>query len=205
MKRRESSVERQTDAQEPKKVKKAKEAKEAAATHDTPGWDPLDLPLDRRVPNEVWGCIFKNLYPSQLCRLSLVNKHFYTIVTSMSLWSRMFTLTHGPKKRLRTLRGMPESKSYMLFMCANSLHVCEQCLGPLKFKETAPLPKAHWAPLPTLSTKDLHYVGEEINKRWSIKMCESCYSKRPRNWRDYGTSYLDDTTRQRLLWYRRQQ
>ncbi|OAQ32549.1 hypothetical protein K457DRAFT_16112 [Linnemannia elongata AG-77] len=49
-------------------------------------------------------------------------------VLSVSV-SRMFSVVFGPTKRLRLLRNIPESKSYMLYMCAGSLHICEECLG----------------------------------------------------------------------------
>ncbi|KAG0342691.1 hypothetical protein BG000_002475 [Podila horticola] len=75
--------------------------------------------IDKRVPPEIWERIFSRLYPSQLSRMSMVNKNFNKIVSSLSVWSRMFSLIFGPEMKLRTLRNMPESKSYMLYMCLN--------------------------------------------------------------------------------------
>src|SRR5690348_10681543 len=69
--------------------------------------------LDKHAPAEIWEQIFSYLYPSQLCRLSMVNKTFETIVSSLPIWRYLFT-ENTVRKRLRFLRGIPESKSYML-------------------------------------------------------------------------------------------
>ncbi|KAK5805457.1 hypothetical protein F5H01DRAFT_353760 [Linnemannia elongata] len=82
--------------------------------------------LDKHVPAEIWEQIFSYLYPSQLCRLSMVNKAFEIIISSLPIWRYLFT-KNAFRKRLRFLRGITESKSYMLYMCANSLHICEEC------------------------------------------------------------------------------
>ncbi|KAG0065862.1 hypothetical protein BGZ89_007844 [Linnemannia elongata] len=82
--------------------------------------------LDKHVPAEIWERIFSYLYPSQLCRLLMVNKTFETIVSSLPIWRYLFT-ENTVRKRLRFLRDIPESKSYMLYICANSLHICEEC------------------------------------------------------------------------------
>ncbi|KAF9955077.1 hypothetical protein BGZ72_004032 [Mortierella alpina] len=162
-------------------------------------------PLDKRVPREVWECIFNRLYPSQLCRLSMVNKNFNDIVSSLSLWSRMFASTHGPSKRLRCLSGMRESKSYMLYMCANSLHVCETCLGTIQFEGTWNVrPNLRLAPLPTLSTDKCFYVGEAINKDWKIRVCGNCARRCGNDWSYFHADYLDNITRKRVEWYREQ-
>ncbi len=166
---------------------------------------PALEPLDQRVPREVWECIFNGLYPSQLSRLSLVNKNFNDIVSSLSLWSRMFTTAHGPKTRLRCLRGMPESKSYMLYMCANSLRVCEQCLGSFNHYFAKEKLEWHLAPLPTLCTEEFKYLGEPINEDWKIFICLSCSRKNRGTWAGYDTNYFDKTTKSRVQWYRSQQ
>ncbi|KAG0352272.1 hypothetical protein BGZ54_002873 [Gamsiella multidivaricata] len=81
------------------------ETQSALRTHDQ---------FDKRVPPEIWQRTFNRLYPSQLSRISMVNKNFNTIVSSLPVWSHMFSVAFGPKMRLRTLRNIPESKSYML-------------------------------------------------------------------------------------------
>ncbi|OAQ25155.1 hypothetical protein K457DRAFT_129255 [Linnemannia elongata AG-77] len=97
--------------------------------------------LDKHVPAEIWERIFSYLYPSQLCRFSMVNKTFETIVSSLPIWRYLFT-ENTFRKRLRFLRGIPESKSYMLYICANSLHICEECGYQHRFgsKNLADLP-----------------------------------------------------------------
>ncbi|KAG0338837.1 hypothetical protein BG005_003614, partial [Podila minutissima] len=73
-------------------------------------------PVHKRVPVEIWEQILNYLYPSQLSRISMVNKNFNSIVSLLKVWSRMFTIAHGPKAHLRPLLGIPKSKSYMTFM-----------------------------------------------------------------------------------------
>ncbi|KAK5827529.1 hypothetical protein F5H01DRAFT_361967 [Linnemannia elongata] len=158
--------------------------------------------IDKRVPPEIWQRIFSRLYPSQLSRLSLVNKNFYKIVSSLSVWSRMFSVTFGPKVRLRTLRNMPESKSYMLYMCASSLYICEACLGRTPFQDVSypyrPLPVL--APMQTMSRGSIKYLGEEINLCWKIRMCTACRSSQVLE-HEIGR---DDKTLSRIRWYRQQ-
>lgn len=140
-------------------------------------------PIGKRVPVEVWERIFDRLRPSQLSRLSMVNKNFNRIVSSLSVWSRMFSKVH-PYTRLRTLRNIPESKSYMLYMCALSLHVCEKCYCRLAYGQSnlyrLPLPEL--APMPRRLVPDDNYLleepdtylGEEVDCKWTIQMCFSC-------------------------------
>ncbi|KAF9535223.1 hypothetical protein EC957_001900, partial [Mortierella hygrophila] len=44
-------------------------------------------PAHKRVPVEVWEQIFSFLYPSQLSRISMVNKNFNSIVSLLKVWS----------------------------------------------------------------------------------------------------------------------
>ncbi|KAG0048213.1 hypothetical protein BGZ83_006797 [Gryganskiella cystojenkinii] len=132
--------------------------------------------LDKRVPPEIWENIFNRLLPSQLSRLSMVNKRFNTIVGSLIVWSQFFTATHGTKKRLRHLRGIPENKSFMLFMCASSLHICEKCFGNTAFDsgKLSNLPLPVLTPLPSLSTAEVEYLGERLNEDWYYRICLAC-------------------------------
>ncbi|KAG0195633.1 hypothetical protein BGX33_002880, partial [Mortierella sp. NVP41] len=134
--------------------------------------------IDKRVPPEVWEQIFNHLYPSQLSRMLIVNNNLNKIVSSLSVWSRMFSVVFGPAKRFRLLRNMPESKSYMLYMCAGSLHVCEECLG-LTLPSTA---EPVLALLPMLSKGNIRFLGEQVNEDWMVWLCQSCREKqiRPR-------------------------
>lgn len=81
------------------------------------------LLIDKRVPPEVWEQIFNHLYPSQLSRMSMVNNNRNRIVSSLSVWSRMFSVVFGPTKRLRLLRNIPESKSFTCFICARAVFI----------------------------------------------------------------------------------
>ncbi|KAH7054857.1 hypothetical protein BKA57DRAFT_501389 [Linnemannia elongata] len=116
------------------------------------------------IPVEVWEHILRYLYPSQLSRFSMVNKNFCVIVSSLDVWSRMFVIAYGPKAHLRTLVGVPRSKSYMMFMCSSSVHVCERCFGRTgynagsKFKLPLPIPVL----LPKRSTDTVKYLGERV-------------------------------------------
>ncbi|KAG0296900.1 hypothetical protein BGZ98_000780 [Dissophora globulifera] len=159
--------------------------------------------VDKRVPSEVWEQIFNRLYPSQLSRISIVNKTFNAIVSSLSLWSRMFTIAYGPKMRLRTLLNMPESKSFMLYMCVNSRYVCERCFTVTPFNDDYGRPRPSRAPLPTLSTREFQYLGEELNLGWRVNACHSCRE----SWSNRDFQYhgiKNQKTNERIQWYRTQ-
>jgi hypothetical protein len=166
--------------------------------------------IDKRVPPEIWERIFERLYPSQLIRMSMVNRNFDKIISSLSVWSYMFSVAFGPTMRLRTLRNMPESKSYMLYMCASSLYICEECLSRTpcetlrdwqgyRLAEREPRPTL--APMPTLSKGSFKYQGEEVNLNWTIWMCRSCRLKKKDSELQVGD---DQKTMDRILWYRSQ-
>jgi hypothetical protein len=163
--------------------------------------------IDKQVPPEIWERIFDRLYPSQLTRMLMVNNNFNKIVSSLSAWFRMFSVAFGPITRLRTLCNMPESKSYTLYMCASSLHICEECLSCIPFettcdqwgnRKTAMGLKPVLAPMPTLSKGNLKYLGEEVNLNWTILLCPSCRSKRVSKV-EVGD---DKVTKSRIQWYR---
>ncbi|KAF9967123.1 hypothetical protein BGZ70_000045 [Mortierella alpina] len=167
------------------------------------------LQIDQRVPLEVWQRIFNNLYPSQLCRLSMVNRHFNQIVSSLMLWTRLFPLIFGETKRLRTLGNIPESKSHMLYICANSLFICETCLGLTENQLYYHKPKPVLAPLPTMSKKDadaggVQFLGEELNRTWMIWMCAPCRDKQEEESKLKTEGPDDPKTQERIRWYREQ-
>ncbi|KAF9988604.1 hypothetical protein BGZ75_009102 [Mortierella antarctica] len=162
------------------------------------------LQIDHRIPLEVWQRIFSGLYPSQLCRLSMVNRNFNRIVSSLLIWSRIFPLIFGDTKRLRTLGNIPESKSYMLYICANSLYICEACLGLTENHLYFNKPQPTLAPMPTMTKGEIQFLGEELNLTWMIWMCSACRD------RQYEQSQLsteggdDVKTKDRIRWYREQ-
>ncbi|KAF9122055.1 hypothetical protein BGX30_002235 [Mortierella sp. GBA39] len=133
--------------------------------------------IDRRVPPEIWEQIFNYLYPSQLSRVSMVNKNLNVIICSLEVWPRMFYAAHGPKAQLRPLMCIPKAKSsYMMFMCAWSLHVCERCFGLTGYNAgnvyMLPLPIS--IILPRRSTDAIKYMGDRFDPNWTIRMCLPC-------------------------------
>lgn len=167
-------------------------------------------PIHKRVPIEVWERIFNRLYPSQLSRLSMVNKNFNNIVSSLSVWMDMFKAAHkrkgshrmgGPLKHLRTLHNMPNFKSHMLYMCAISLYICERCFNMSSSTPSECVkPKKSPAPMPIMSIGRIEYVGEELDLNWTVNLCQLCLIHKKVD----GTNYLDGRTRERILWYRTQ-
>ncbi|KAF9304930.1 hypothetical protein BGZ74_000147 [Mortierella antarctica] len=116
----------------------------------------------KTLPLEIWQQILPHLYPSQLARLCLVNKRFFDLVTNQPLWSAMY-YTAFPKETLDLLPGMPTSRSYMLFMCANSFLICEQCFVHHNPKD---LGRAQLASLPL-----------KVYLPWAsdnVKLCPQC-------------------------------
>ncbi|KAF8925968.1 hypothetical protein BGZ47_002947 [Haplosporangium gracile] len=122
-------------------------------------------PVLKRVPAEIWEQIFSYLYPSQLSRISMVNKNLNSIVSLLGIWSRMFAIAYGPKAHLRPLLGIPKFKSYMRFMCASSFHVCERCFDLTEYNagnlSKMPLPMPIL--LPRRSTDATTYLGERFD------------------------------------------
>ncbi|KAH7055022.1 hypothetical protein BKA57DRAFT_240738 [Linnemannia elongata] len=133
-------------------------------------------PVHKRVPVEVWEQILSYLYPSQLSRISMVNKNFQSVVSLLEIWSRMFAIAHGPKAHLRPLLNIPKSKSYMTFMCSSSLHVCESCFDLTEYNASnlSKLPLPIPILLPRRSTNVATYLGEKFDPDWTIRMCLSC-------------------------------
>ncbi|KAG0056044.1 hypothetical protein BGZ83_006481 [Gryganskiella cystojenkinii] len=82
-----------------------------------------------RLPFEIWEHhILPYLYPSQIARLSRASQTFYNMISSSRCWSKLFRKLFGIWTLLDTLPAMPESKSYMLYICAISSRICEKCL-----------------------------------------------------------------------------
>ncbi|KAG0048717.1 hypothetical protein BGZ83_006381 [Gryganskiella cystojenkinii] len=131
---------------------------------------------DVKVPLEVWEQIFIYLYPSQLSRMSMVSKTLSSVIGSLVLWLHLFNISHDAHIGLRLLKGVPESKSYMLYMCATSLHLCERCfrLVPFEVENSAELPLPVLVPLRSRSTNGVRYVGEQINLTWTVRFCLDC-------------------------------
>ncbi|KAF9371248.1 hypothetical protein CPB97_002126 [Podila verticillata] len=106
----------------------------------------------------------------------MVNKKLNAIVSSLEDWSRMFAVAHGPKAHLRPLVGILRSKSYMVFMCSSSLHICERCFGLTRYNadNLSKLPLPIPILLPRRSTDTITYLGERFDPNWTIRMCLPC-------------------------------
>lgn len=111
----------------------------------------------------------------------MVNRAFDSIVSSLPIWYYLFTKNcYG--YRLRLLQGKLESKSYMLYMCANSLHICEECgyqqrydlenLANLPLPVLVRLPKRHCS-----SDEKIKYLGDQLNLTWTVRKCCGCRRK----------------------------
>lgn len=149
--------------------------------------------IDQKIPVEIWHVIMSYLYPSQIIRLSCVSRTMHAIVSALNSWSRWFFKAHGPETRLFTLPGMPESKSYMLYMCAVSPRICERCFAHSGLGTVNPvtLPLSVHVPVPKIFktppkpfynnqgeyTTKVDYVGLPMNKSWTIRLCLSCRRK----------------------------
>ncbi|KAK3808847.1 MAG: hypothetical protein JOS17DRAFT_796855 [Linnemannia elongata] len=135
--------------------------------------------LSISVPNEIWERILSYLYPSQLSQMSMVDKNLSEIVSSLAVWPRMFYVAHGSKAQLRPLVCIPRfQSSYMMFMCALSLHVCEKCFGLTEYNagELYKLP----LPIPVLllrrSTDAIKFVGDSlgpVSRQISLRTMDS--------------------------------
>ncbi|GJJ75002.1 hypothetical protein EMPS_07360 [Entomortierella parvispora] len=128
------------------------------------------------VPLEVWQRICDYLYPSQLIRLSKVSSLTQHAVCNLPVWSKVFALTHGEKSRLHLLPKLPDSQSYMYYMCAISPKVCEQCFKNCDFETDRPsaFPLPTIAPSQTRCTKDITYHGEPVDKTFTVHLCLEC-------------------------------
>ncbi|KAG0053367.1 hypothetical protein BGZ83_001261 [Gryganskiella cystojenkinii] len=173
-------------------------------------------PVHKRVPAEIWELIFRNLYPSQLSHFSLVDKRLNAIVSSLEVWSHMFAVAHGPEAHLRPLAGISRSKSYMIFMCSSSLHVCEKCYGLTAYNadnlSDLPLPMPILLPRRSKDTtiKYLDQVAELslITRKGLIDEATVIMYMRQHLGGDVGieaskesTAEYDEKTETRIRWY----
>ncbi|CAO3564334.1 unnamed protein product [Mortierella alpina] len=91
---------------------------------------PPNNPLrdNSRLPTELWQAVCSYLYPSQLARLSRVNRTLYRLVANMRLWSTYFIQLRGRRWSFpfyEQLRNKPQL--HMHYIIALSYHVCDQC------------------------------------------------------------------------------
>ncbi|KAG0287551.1 hypothetical protein BGZ96_008538 [Linnemannia gamsii] len=142
----------------------------------------------------------------------MVNKNFCAIVSSLKVWSHMFVIAYGTKAHLRSPVGVPKSKSYMMFMCSSSLHVCERCFcltgynADSKYKLLLSIPIL----LPKRSTDGVKHLGERITT--SVDETIVIETMRRHFGGDVGisafkesTEAYDEKTETRIRWYQLQE
>ncbi|KAF8936696.1 hypothetical protein BGZ58_003846 [Dissophora ornata] len=139
---------------------------------------------EMRVPVDVWARICSYLYPSQLARLSLVNKAAYGMVTGLEIWSLWYKRLHGPPRKralpMKPISDLSASHSYMLYMCAISFQVCEKCFrqcdGKRQRGRLAAMPLAVELSSPALEVSNEQVHGDVTEERveWTIRLCKGC-------------------------------
>ncbi|KAG0328744.1 hypothetical protein BGZ99_004604 [Dissophora globulifera] len=156
----------------------------ARTPFDTP---TMDISIQMQVPASVWNRICSHLHPSQLARLSLVNKAAYNLVINLDIWSMMYKRMHGTPQilapPLQLLPRIPDSHSYQLFMCAISRQVCEGCFrrcdGQRQRGRLAamPLPVQQHFPSGWDRNETKLTTGKEEEERgegWNVNLCRNC-------------------------------
>jgi len=110
--------------------------------------------------------------------VSTVSTTLHNVVGSLPFWSFLFRQVFGSTKTLCLLPLVPESKSYMLYMCASSSLVCERCYT--YFENYLDVANAAALPLPVLLQsyrrmhKDTEEVGCPVDPKWTIQTCLAC-------------------------------
>ncbi|KAF9982137.1 hypothetical protein BGZ75_006484 [Mortierella antarctica] len=104
---------------------------------------------DSRLPTELWKVVCSYLYPSQLARLSRVNRTLNRLVSNMRIWSAYFVQLRGRRSFpfFEHLRNKPNH--HMHYIIALSYHICDHCTilshpdSPQKFA-AMPLSVLEW-------------------------------------------------------------
>ncbi|KAI7815856.1 hypothetical protein BC939DRAFT_471231 [Gamsiella multidivaricata] len=148
-----------------------------------------------KIPVQVWAHICSYLYPSQLAQLSLVNRTAYEIVAGLETWSKWYRRLSGKAEKLarqtepmELLPGLPESRSYMLYMCAISFQVCEGCFRRCDGRRIRG--RLALMPLPVVLSNGDGEGGSgnerergEGGELWTVRLCKHCrvmhYEKHP--------------------------
>ncbi|KAK3827852.1 MAG: hypothetical protein J3Q66DRAFT_408947 [Benniella sp.] len=148
--------------------------------------------VDRRVPSEIfppeiWKLVFQYLFPSQLSRVSMVCHEFYEIVTGLPLWSVIYAMAHPNNKNhvvggIKLIQSNYHPRDYMLYVCAESLMVCELCFAVNDDPEVTrdrlasfPLPVHMWRV--RAAFKDVTFLPYSVygqRKDWTIRLCLRC-------------------------------
>ncbi|KAF9346354.1 hypothetical protein BGX34_004021 [Mortierella sp. NVP85] len=147
--------------------------------------------LEKRLPIEIWEWIFKYLYPSQLSRVSIVCRTFYDIVSNLSLWSEIYATVHPNNQNhavggFKPVPGKNLNKDFMLYICAESLQICELCLSVYNEADVSrdrlaffPLPVHAWRiRLASKKTGNFQPFSAKIEPQdWVVRLCLSCRRK----------------------------
>ncbi|KAF9350323.1 hypothetical protein BGX34_001297 [Mortierella sp. NVP85] len=145
--------------------------------------------LEERIPAEIWQRIFLFLYPSQLSRVSMVCRGFNDIISKLSVWPEIYAKAHPDKKNhvvggVKPVVGKYPPKDFMLYLCAESLQICELCFGVYVGSEVAKdvlayltLPVQVWRVRATSKKAEfLPYLNGQP-KGWTIRLCLPCRRK----------------------------
>ncbi|KAG0255327.1 hypothetical protein BG011_005190 [Mortierella polycephala] len=150
-----------------------------------------------RLPVKAWTRICLFLYPSQVTRLSQVNKGLYEVVAGLDLWGLWFDRSHTSNSPLKPtlclLPGVSASMSYMLYMCAISFVICEGCLRRCD-NVTQVKGRPVMMPLPVEIPDTRGYVpkvldnsdcedGEEKDP-WTVRLCLHCRTEHYQTYRE---------------------
>ncbi|KAK3827850.1 MAG: hypothetical protein J3Q66DRAFT_363050 [Benniella sp.] len=147
--------------------------------------------LEKRLPTETWEQIFLFLYPSQLSRVSMVCRTFYDIVSKLSVWSEIYATVHPNKQNhviggFKPVPGKNPNKDFMIYVCAESLQICELCLSVYKEADVPkdrlaffPLPVHVWrVRLASKKTGNFQPLSVEIGPQdWVVRLCLGCRRK----------------------------
>lgn len=142
---------------------------------------------EERVPPEVWQQIFQFLYPSQLSRVSMVCRTFHDIISKLDIWSEIYAKAHAGKKNhlvggIKPVVGKHHPKDFMLYVCAESLQICELCFSVYGGTDVSknilasmPLPVQMWRV--RAASKNVEFVAYSVKglpKDWTIRLCLTC-------------------------------
>jgi len=147
--------------------------------------------LEKRLPTGTWEQIFLFLYPSQLSRVSMVCRTFYDIVSKLSVWSGIYATVHPNNQNhvvggFKPVPGKNLNKDFMVYICAESLQICELCLSVYNETDVSkdqlaffPLPVHVWrVRLASEKTGNFQPFSAEIEPQdWVIRLCLSCRRK----------------------------
>ncbi|KAK3827851.1 MAG: hypothetical protein J3Q66DRAFT_321241 [Benniella sp.] len=147
--------------------------------------------LEKRLPTETWEQIFLFLYPSQLSRVSMVCRTFYDIVSKLSLWSEIYATVHPNNQNhviggFKPVPGKNLNKDFMIYICAESLQICELCLSVYNGTDLSrdrlaffPLPVHAWrVRLASKKTGNFQPISAKIEPQdWVVRLCLGCRRK----------------------------